>query len=87
MDLLLKIRTFIKKQIIDIKTCGTQELFRKFYLLIKYPFMTLKVIMGIHWEALKLWCKGLNLVKRPPAPKKAFTFVSTETLEKTIERH
>lgn len=58
-----------------------------FYLLIKYPFMTLKVIMGIHWEALKLWCKGLNLVKRPPAPKKAFTFVSSETLEKTIERH
>ncbi len=27
------------------------------------PFMSLKVIGGIHWEALKLWLKGLNLQK------------------------
>ena len=26
-----------------------------------YPLVTLKVIGGIHWEALKLWAKG-----RPP---------------------
>lgn len=25
---------------------------------LKIPFMTLKVIAGIHWEALKLWFKG-----------------------------
>lgn len=25
------------------------------------PFMTLKVMAGIHWEALKLWRKGLKL--------------------------
>jgi DUF1365 family protein len=24
-----------------------------------YPFMTLRVIGGIHWEALKLWAKGV----------------------------
>jgi uncharacterized protein len=28
----------------------------------RWPFQSLKVIGGIHWEALKLWLKGLNLV-------------------------
>jgi uncharacterized protein len=31
------------------------------------PLMTLKVIAGIHWEALKLWLKGVKLSPRPPA--------------------
>jgi DUF1365 family protein len=30
-----------------------------------FPLMTLKVIAGIHWEALKLWRKGVALVARP----------------------
>ncbi len=34
-----------------------------------YPLMTVKVMMGIHWEALKLWRKGLTLKTRPAAPK------------------
>lgn len=29
-----------------------------------YPAMTLKVILAIHWEALKLWLGGLRLVPR-----------------------
>jgi DUF1365 family protein len=32
------------------------------------PLMTLKVVAGIHWEALKLWLKGIRLVERPIAP-------------------
>jgi len=32
------------------------------------PFLTLKVIGGIHWEALKLWLKGVPLVHRPVPP-------------------
>lgn len=31
---------------------------------IKYPLMTLKVVAGIHWEALQLWRKGVRLQPR-----------------------
>ncbi|MFD0916315.1 DUF1365 domain-containing protein [Pseudahrensia aquimaris] len=34
-----------------------------------YPLMTLKIVAGIHWEALKLWRKGMSLQTRPPAPE------------------
>ncbi len=33
--------------------------------LLKFPFNSVKVIAGIHWEALKLWIKGIKLVDRP----------------------
>ncbi|MGL5138186.1 MAG: DUF1365 domain-containing protein [Beijerinckiaceae bacterium] len=33
-----------------------------------FPLMTLKVVAGIHWEALKLWLKGVRLVNRPAPP-------------------
>lgn len=32
-----------------------------------YPLMTLKVIAGIHWEALKLWRKGVRFRAHRPA--------------------
>ena len=39
-----------------------------------YPLMTIKVIGGIHWEALKLWRKGVPLVPRPEPPPDMVTF-------------
>jgi DUF1365 family protein len=36
-------------------------------LLARFPFMTLKVMAAIHWEALKLWLKGA-VFHRSPAP-------------------
>lgn len=36
--------------------------------LLKIPFMTWKIMAGIHWEALKLWLKGARFHKGPPAP-------------------
>lgn len=33
---------------------------------IKLPLMTLKVMIAIHWEALKLWLKGVPLTRQPP---------------------
>lgn len=38
-----------------------------------YPLLTLKVIAGIHWEALLLWLKGLRVQRRPDPPARPFT--------------
>lgn len=39
------------------------------------PFLTLKVIGGIHWEALKIWLKGVRFRKRPLPPSSTVSFV------------
>jgi len=44
---------------------ATVNLVRAF---LAFPLLTLKVIGGIHWEALKLWVKGVPLVRRPAPP-------------------
>lgn len=41
-----------------------------------YPLMTVKVIVGIHWEALRLWHKGARVTPRPPAPPQDVTLVT-----------
>jgi DUF1365 family protein len=42
---------------------------------VSHPLLTLKVIGGIHWEALKLWTKGAALHPRPAAPAQPLTVV------------
>lgn len=39
--------------------------------LLRFPLMTVKVIAGIHWEALKLWLKGARFRTSPPPPATA----------------
>jgi DUF1365 family protein len=34
--------------------------------LVRYPFMTLQVISAIHWQALRLWSKGIPVWTKPP---------------------
>ncbi len=34
------------------------------YQFLKHPFMSFKVILAIHFEALRLWFKGVKIVKR-----------------------
>lgn len=41
------------------------------------PALPLRVLGGIHWEALKLWRKGVGLRKRPPPPAASVTLVRT----------
>ena len=38
--------------------------------LFQYPFMSAKIILGIHWEALKLWLKGVPYFAHMPADNK-----------------
>jgi DUF1365 family protein len=40
---------------------------------LRYPLLTLKVIAGIHWEALLLWLKGMRMTERPPRPDQPVT--------------
>jgi DUF1365 family protein len=40
------------------------------------PAVTLKVTAAIHWEALRLWLKGLRLSRRPVPPKRMSTNVT-----------
>jgi hypothetical protein len=44
-------------------------------LLARHPLMGLKVIGGIHWEALRLWVKGIKLTNRPAPPVRLVTIV------------
>ncbi len=46
----------------------TASLLRVFFAI---PLLTLKVVGGIHWEALKLWLKGAKLQPRPTPPGRA----------------
>lgn len=44
----------------------------------RYPLMTLKVIAAIHWEAARLFAKGMRLSKRPPTPAPPVSIVAGE---------
>jgi DUF1365 family protein len=41
-----------------------------------HPLLTLKVIVGIHFEALLLWAKGMRPQSRPPKPDQPVTLVA-----------
>jgi uncharacterized protein len=44
-----------------------------------YPLMTMKVIGGIHWEALRLWRKGMAVLPHPAPPSDPVTVVCQPT--------
>lgn len=46
---------------------------------LRTPLLSLKVILGIHWEALRLWRKGLRLHTRPPPPAQAVSLITVRT--------
>jgi DUF1365 family protein len=42
----------------------------------RHPWMTLGVIVRIHWQALRLWSKGVPFFPKPPAPTRFVTHSS-----------
>jgi DUF1365 family protein len=38
------------------------------FVFLKIPAITVKVIAAIHWQAFRLWAKGIRLHRRPSPP-------------------
>ena len=51
---------------------------------VTHPLLTLKVSAGIHFEALRLWAKGLKLQTRPPAPDHSVTIQRVDKYPATV---
>jgi uncharacterized protein len=45
---------------------------------LRMPLLPLQVLFGIHWQAFKLWRKGMKINATPPAPDQSFTQFNEE---------
>ena len=61
------LRTSIAGQASPLTTRGL------IYAFFRYPWMTLGVMLRIHWQALKLWSKGLAWYRKPTPPTEDLT--------------
>ena len=50
---------------------NTKELIKSY---IKHPLMTFKIILAIHFEAFKLWAKGIKFIKKKIKTRNNITF-------------
>lgn len=71
--------SFGKQPILNAVLAGTRRNLTDRNLLwafLKIPAITIKVMAAIHWEALRLWAKGVRLHRRPSTPAPAITIVT-----------
>ncbi len=61
------IKTYFRGRRADLSDAGLLKL------LVRYPLFTLKVIAAIHYEAAKLWFKGVPLTERHVSPRYAIS--------------
>lgn len=54
---------------------------------IRNPVSAVKIFVSIHWEAFRLWRKGLTLIKRPAAPILPVTSGQSICPNSKAERH
>lgn len=62
---------------------GTAEPFEDRTLLrlfVTHPLVTLKAIVAIHFEAVRLWIKGIKFHRRPEPPISSLSVVTTEEI-------
>ena len=58
--------------LINTSISGTSKPLNRHHLysaLVRYPLMSLGVIFRIHWQALKLWIKGVPFYSKPKPPE------------------
>ena len=69
-----------KNNLLNAIFYGKEKQFNDSNLLInflKFPFMTLKVIYAIHFNAIKLWIKGIKFFSRPIPPTNILSLSKT----------
>jgi hypothetical protein len=54
---------------------------------VKIPWLTMRVVGGIHWEALKIWLKRVRLRARPAPPADPVSVVRMSAASKEIVLH
>lgn len=54
--------------------------------LLQFPLLTWKIVGGIHYEALRLWLKGMRYVPRPAPPSQA-SFRDQGDFDRHAARH
>ncbi|MBB3169323.1 DUF1365 family protein [Simiduia aestuariiviva] len=47
----------------------------------RFPWMTAKVLVGIYWQAMKLWLKGARFYSSPPPSEENFMGVDVEPFD------
>jgi hypothetical protein len=55
------------------------------FCLAEFPLMTVKIIAAIHWEALRLWLKGIRVVTHIPAAAPVQSSVTPANASKLSE--
>ena len=51
-------------------------------ILCRFPLLTLKIMLGIHWEALRLWLMGLKVFAHEPAANPVESSIGKPTTSK-----
>jgi DUF1365 family protein len=54
---------------------------------VRFPFLTLKVMVGIHWDALKLWVKRTPVFHHPPQPSLPVSIVRSSGSPHDVRVH
>ncbi|MCS5607285.1 MAG: DUF1365 domain-containing protein, partial [Alphaproteobacteria bacterium] len=52
-------------------------------MLARFPLMTFKIVAAIHWEAFRLWLKGLRVVNHNPAAQVVASSVAQPPFTRT----
>ena len=52
-------------------------------MLVRFPFMTFKIVAAIHWEAFLLWLKGMRVVDHKPAAQAVASSVAQPPFTRT----
>ncbi len=71
------LKTHFRGERCDLSDGSILELFAR------HPLMTFKVVAGIHFEALRLWMKGVPPVERHVSPTYSFTVVPAPVRDRT----